>query len=40
VSYPTIALIVGMTMVVSILASVYPAYRAASYDPVEAMRRE
>lgn len=40
VSYPTIALIVGMTLTVSILASLYPAYRAANYDPVEAIRRE
>jgi lipoprotein-releasing system permease protein len=40
VSYPTIALIVGMTILVSIVASIYPAYRAASYDPVEAIRRE
>jgi len=33
-----VAFVVGMALVLSFLASIYPAWRAAQYDPVEALR--
>ncbi len=33
-----VAFVVGMALILSFLASLYPAWRAAQYDPVEALR--
>ena len=35
-----VALVVGMTLAISILATLYPSWRAATLDPVEALRYE
>lgn len=40
VDYGTIAIIVAMTLVVSLIFSIYPALRAAGANPVEAIRDE
>ena len=35
-----VALVVGMTLTISVLATIYPSWRAARLDPVEALRYE
>lgn len=39
-NFSEVALIVGVALVLSFLATLYPAWRAAQYDPVEALRYE
>ena len=40
VDYRALGVIVAMTLVVSIIFSIYPALRAAASNPVEAIRDE
>jgi lipoprotein-releasing system permease protein len=39
-NFSEVALIVGVALILSFLATLYPAWRAAQYDPVEALRYE
>ena len=40
VHWPSVAEVVGLALVLSLLATIYPAWRAASTDPVEVLRNE
>ncbi len=40
VDFRTLGFIVGMTLLVSVIFSIYPALRAAACDPIEAIRDE
>lgn len=40
VDYAEVAVVVGISLLLSFLATIYPAYRAAKFDPVEALRYE
>ena len=35
-----LAVVVGMSLIISLLATVYPSYKASKTDPVEALRYE
>lgn len=40
VDYVEVSAVVGISLLLSFLATIYPAYRAAKFDPVEALRYE
>ncbi len=40
IDFNEVAIVAGVSLMLSFLATLYPAYRAAKYDPVEALRYE
>ena len=40
VEWPDVAKVVALGLVLSLLATIYPSWRAASTDPVEVLRNE